>query len=244
MTTAYLTIDDIPSKLTPSIVDFLNKKQIVPVMFSWCERINYYRQNAIYALKNGFLIQNHSLTHPHFSELSFEQAVEEIEKAEEILESLYKEAGVKRPFKLFRFPFGDGGGKNEDSLQQYLKEHGFTQLDQSNILPAEYEKAGIRQDQGSLCDTKWTFDYAEWQVRPNSGFTVEDSISRANVRFGVPSADIPDCGAAPDGVKAEQLILIHDHEETEAMYKGYFETLIDALLMRGIQFAKPVARKQ
>lgn len=243
MITAYLTIDDIPTKFTPSIVNFLNKKKIEPIMFCWCKHLNDNRENAIYALQHGIIIQNHSLTHPHFSELTFEQAVEEIEKAEEMLESLYEEAGVKRPFKLFRFPFGDGGGKNEDALQQYLKEHGFTQLDQSGILPAEYEKAGIRKDQANLYDTKWTFDYEEWRVRPNSGFTVEDSISRANVRFGSPYGSSPDTGAAPDGAKAEQLILIHDHEETEAMYKGYFETLIDALLMRGVRFVKPAARQ-
>ncbi|MBO4727714.1 MAG: polysaccharide deacetylase family protein [Spirochaetaceae bacterium] len=242
MTTAYLTIDDIPSKLTPSIVDFLNKKQIVPVMFCWCERINYFRQNAIYALKHGILIQNHSLTHPHFSGLTFEQTVEEIEKAEEVLESLYKEAGVKRPYKMFRFPFGDKGGKNEAALQEYLKEHGFTQLDQSNILPAEYEKDGAQKNQGDCYDTKWTFDYAEWRVRPNSGFSIEDSISKANARFGAPTSDVPESGAAPADAKAEQLILIHDHEDTENMYKGYFETLINALLVRGVRFVKPVVR--
>ena len=243
MTTAYLTIDDIPSKLTPSIVDFLNKKQIVPVMFCWCERINYYRQNAIYALKHGILIQNHSLTHPHFSELTFEQAVEEIEKAEEVLESLYKEAGVKRPYKMFRFPFGDAGGDNDAALQKYLKEHGFIQLDQSGIKPEEYEKAGSQKNQTERCDTKWTFDYEEWNVRPNSGFTVEDCIAKANARFGEQSNNVPESGAAPDGAKAEQLILIHDHEETEAMYKGYFETLINALLERGVRFVKPAARQ-
>ena len=243
MITAYLTIDDIPTKFTPSIVDFLNKKKIEPVMFCWCGHLKENRENAIYALQHGITIQNHSLTHPHFSELTLEQSIEEIEKAEEILEALYKEAGVKRPYKLFRFPFGDDGGTNEAALQQYLKEHGFTQLDQSDIVSAEYEKAGIRKDQSSLYDTKWTFDYAEWQVRPNSGFTVEDSISRANVRYGSPYGDAPDCGAAPEDAKAKQLILIHDHEETEAMYKGYFETLINALLMRGVRFVKPVARK-
>ena len=243
MIPAYLTIDDIPSKLTPSIVDFLNKKKIEPVMFCWCERVQYFRENAIYALKHGILIQNHSLTHPHFSELTLEQAIEEIEKAEEILEGLYKDAGVKRPYKLFRFPFGDKGGKNEVALQEYLKEHGFTQLDHSNILPAEYEKGGVQKNQGDGYDTKWTFDYEEWNVRPNSGFTVEDCIAKANARFGEPSSNVPESGAAPDGAKAEQLILIHDHEETEAMYKGYFETLINALLERGVRFVKPAARQ-
>lgn len=242
MITAYLTIDDFPSKITLSIVDYLKQKNIEPVMFCWCERVNNNRENAIYALKQGIIIQNHSFSHPHFSELTLEEAVEEIEKAENILESLYKEAGVKRPFKLFRFPFGDKGGKNEVSLQQYLKEHGFTQLDHSSIFPSEYEKIGFQKDQGKSYDTLWTFDYAEWQVRPGTGFTVEDSISRANVRFGSPYGDHPDNGAAPEGSKAEQIILIHDHEETEAMHENYFQDLINALLLRGIRFVKPAAR--
>ncbi|NLK45918.1 MAG: polysaccharide deacetylase family protein [Treponema sp.] len=242
MITAYLTIDDVPSKITPSIVDYLSQKQIEPIMFCWGKRVQNNKKNAIYALQHKMLLQNHSFTHPRFSDLSLDQSIEEIEKTETVLESLYKEAGVTRPFKLFRFPFGDKGGQNEDALQDYLKNHGFTQLDHSGILPSEYEKIDIPKNQADCFDVKWTFDYAEYQVRPNAGFSVEDSISRANVRFGTPYGDHPKNGAAPAKVKAEQIILIHDHEETEAMHKNYFEDLINALLLRGMRFVKPIRR--
>lgn len=39
MITAYLTIDDVPSKITPSIVDYLSQKQIEPIMFCWGKRV-------------------------------------------------------------------------------------------------------------------------------------------------------------------------------------------------------------
>ena len=103
MVKALLTIDDIASKNTVAIVDYLNKNKIPAIMFAWGENIEKHYENAIYALKNGMIVGNHSYSHPAFSKLSFEQAVEEIEKNELVLDKLYKDAGVERRFRPFRF---------------------------------------------------------------------------------------------------------------------------------------------
>ena len=51
MIRAVLTIDDIASKNTPAIVDYLCEKGIKPLMFAWGENVEEYFDNAVYVLK-------------------------------------------------------------------------------------------------------------------------------------------------------------------------------------------------
>ena len=60
MIKAIMTIDDIASKNTPAIVDFLKENKIPAIMFAWGESVERYRENALYALKNGIIVGNHS----------------------------------------------------------------------------------------------------------------------------------------------------------------------------------------
>ena len=83
MIKALLTIDDIASKNTPQIVDYLVSKGITALMFAWGENVEKNPDEAEYALKNGMVIGNHSYSHPFFSKLSFDECVTEIEKCEE-----------------------------------------------------------------------------------------------------------------------------------------------------------------
>ena len=80
MIKALLTIDDIASENTPAIVDFLVDKGIPAIMFAWGENVERYPEAAVYALKNGIIVGNHSYSHPQFSELSFDECKAEIEK--------------------------------------------------------------------------------------------------------------------------------------------------------------------
>ena len=123
MFSALLTIDDIASKNTPAIIDYLDEKKIPVIMFAWGENVERYHDAALYALKKGIIVGNHSYSHPHFSELTFEECVKEIEKCEAILDDLYKEAGVERRFRPFRFPYGDKGGDNKEAIQKYLSDN-------------------------------------------------------------------------------------------------------------------------
>ena len=73
-----------------------------------------YYCDIIYAINNGFIIGNHSYSHPHFSNIDFDQAIKEVTKTDSIINDLYNEAGVKRPAKLFRFPYGDKGNDKDE----------------------------------------------------------------------------------------------------------------------------------
>ena len=79
------------------------------------------------------IIGNHSYSHPAFSSLSTEECIEEIERCETVLSKLYLDAGVERKYRPFRFPYGDKGGINKNSLQRYLKEQGFHKVTYTQI---------------------------------------------------------------------------------------------------------------
>lgn len=65
---------------TPAIVDYLKEKNIPVIMFAWGLNVEQYHEEALYAVKKGIIIGNHSYSHPHFSEISFDEGVNEIEK--------------------------------------------------------------------------------------------------------------------------------------------------------------------
>lgn len=241
MITAYLTIDDLPTNNTKQVIDFLESKKIKPIMFCWGQHLEQHEESAIYALKHGAILQNHSYTHPWFSKLTLEHAKEEIEKTEELLNVIYKKAGVKRPYKLFRFPYCDQGGENRGKIQQFLKEKGFNHIDDTNIKDQDYVNFHNFGDQKNNLDVIWTFDFQEYQIRPDSSFTFEDS-QKLVADFFPAQKEIPQDGSAPEGTKAEHIILIHDHEETSAMVENYFQDLINDVLSRGVRFAPVIVQ--
>ncbi len=57
-----------------------------------------------------FAIGNHSMTHPHFNELSDDAARREVEQARAVIGA---ESGVD-PLPLFRFPFGERNAHNRE----------------------------------------------------------------------------------------------------------------------------------
>ena len=244
MTTSYLTVDDIPTRHTPDVIDFLVSLDIKPIMFCWGDRVENYRKEAIYALKKGAILQNHSYSHPFFSELSLEETKREILRNEEILESLYEGAGVKRPFKLFRFPYGDQGGDKKEVLQQFLKDQGFAHIDDRAFNCEWYDEQGQKANR----DVLWTLDCAEYNVRPGSGFTFDDVLKKIDGFFGKPESGCTGTGAvqsakAPEGEASKNIILIHDHEETEECCPGYFKRQINHIIDCGVRFVDPVVLK-
>ena len=105
MNSALLTIDDISSKNTPAIVEYLKEKRIKAIFFATGQNVERYYEEALYVVKNGMIVGNHSYSHPAFSSLTMKESIEEIEKCENILEKLYKASGVERIFRPFRFPY-------------------------------------------------------------------------------------------------------------------------------------------
>ena len=222
MTSALLTIDDIASKNTPAIIDYLTEKNIPAIMFAWGENVEHYRDEALYALKNGIIVGNHSYSHPHFSEITFEECVYEIEKCEAVLDELYKDAGVERLYRPFRFPYGDKGGTNKDAIQQYLKEKNFDKVDDTRITFPIWKELGADKD----IDTLWTFDFAEYNIRPGSGFTADDVMKKIDQEY-----------ISEDGTF--NLLLLHAHDETEELVPEYYKTFLGALIEKEVQFVPP-----
>lgn len=228
MIKALLTIDDVSSVNTPAIVDYLCEKNIKAIMFmvgAWAED---HPDELVYALQHGMIVGNHSYSHPHFSEISFDECRHEIEKNEEVLDRFYAMAGVERRFRPFRFPYGDKGGENRSALQEYLAKKGFDKVRDTNFTYPFWKEEGHARD----IDTFWTFDFAEYQIRPGSGFTLDDVMKR--IHDPAPASGAP---LLVDG--SSHMLLLHAHDETEALVPGYYRIFIEELLKNGVEFTQP-----
>ena len=228
MIRALLTIDDVSSENTPAIVDYLCSKNIKVIMFMVGQWAENHPDELVYALKHGMIVGNHSYTHPHFSEISFEEAKEEILKNEEVLDRFYEQAGVERRFRPFRFPYGDKGGDNKALLQAFLKDNGFDKVKDTELGYPWWSERGLDKD----IDTFWSFDFAEYNIRPGSGFGLEDVMKRIH------DSD-PEDGAVLLRDNSSHILLLHAHDETEALVPGYYKIFIEELLKNGVEFIDP-----
>lgn len=229
MSHAILTIDDISSKNTRAMADFLAQKGIQAVMFAWGENVEKFYDEAIYAVQKGMIVGNHSYSHPAFSSLSLDEAVSEIEKCEKVLDKLYKDAGVTRRYRPFRFPYGNKGGENKEAIQKYLKENGFSKLDDRHIAYPWWREGGLTQD----IDTFWTFDFEEYRIPWNDGFTKENSLAKMN-------DSNPPKGGPLYGEDSWNIILTHAHDETDAVWPDYYKEMVNRAIAGGVVFEKPV----
>ena len=228
MNTALLTIDDFSSKNTPAIVDYVKEKGIKIIFFAEGQRVEQNYEEAKYAIKNGMIVGNHSYSHPAFSSISLEEGIAEIEKCEAVLDKLYRECGVERIYRPFRFPYGDKGGANKEALQNYLKEKGFHKVDDTDITYPWWKENGL----GTDTDTFWTFDFGEYMIRPGSDFTKESVWERMHDKN-------PQSGAVLFAENNHHIILLHAHDETEALLPEYYKLFIDHLLENGLVFTEP-----
>ena len=226
MIKALLTIDDVSSKNTPAIVDYLAEKNIPVIMFMVGQWAENNPEELIYALKAGVVVGNHSYTHPNFSKISFAECKKEIEKNEEVLNRFYDQAGVERKYRPFRFPYGDKGGENKEKIQEYLANMGFDKVKDTMIPYPWWKEQGLNRD----IDTFWTFDFAEYNIRRGSGFTKDDVMARIH-DMNVESPMLKDGGT--------HMILLHAHDDTEELVPEYYKIFVDELLNNGVEFVKP-----
>lgn len=107
----YLTIDDSPSKNTDGLIDFLVSQNIQAILFArgafMEEKENF--KKIIRAIKNGFLIANHSYAHDRTSDIGFKNQVNQIAQTQNLIDRAYDEAEVVKPPSYFRFPHLDRG---------------------------------------------------------------------------------------------------------------------------------------
>ncbi len=228
MSTAILTIDDISSANTPAMVDYLCEKGIRAVMFAEGKHVEKYYAESLYAVRKGIIVGNHSYSHIHFSDAPYEECAAEIEKTEVILDRLYRDAGVPRQYRPFRFPYGDRGLKrgqeHADALQRYLRERGFSKLADDRIQFPWYRH--------SFADTFWTFDFAEYRMQWDRNFTEEDVYRRIH------DAN-PELGGALLEEGSHHIVLLHDHPETEAIVPRYYAKFLDCCMAAGVEFLQP-----
>jgi peptidoglycan/xylan/chitin deacetylase (PgdA/CDA1 family) len=233
----YLTIDDCPSTDFKRKVDFLSSKKIPAIFFCIGKLMEKRKKDAIYAIKKGFIIGNHSYNHIPFSELSLREAKKEIKKTDEIIDQLYKEAGVKRLIKVFRFPNLDKGDGNKNypfvdwnnkkvmALQEYLKQLGYRQPKFTNINYEWYKKAGLNK----CVDVGCTYDSYDWTVSDKSyehGIkTLKDLLARMD-------ENVPEGMRGLNFKGSADIIMMHDH----ANIKEFFVPMIEKLLKKGIKF--------
>ncbi len=228
MNTAILTIDDIASKNTPAIVDYLNEKGIKAILFAEGARVEQFYDEALYAVENGMIVGNHSYSHRAFSTLTVEEGIEDIEKCEKVLDKLYADAGVKRTYRPFRFPYGDKGGENKEAFQKYFREKEFDKVDDSQIAYPWWKEYGLDKD----IDTFWSFDFEEYRFHHEPTFTKEyiwDKMHAVN----------PDKGAVLFAENNHHILLLHAHDETEEIFPQYYKEFVERCLENGLVFEEP-----
>jgi peptidoglycan-N-acetylglucosamine deacetylase len=211
----YLTIDDGPSEVFFEKLEFLADKQIQCIWF--CSGSKLAEKDITKAISAGHILANHAFSHPHFSEISLEQAKGEILKTEELLRAAYRQANVKRAFKLFRFPYGDTGGEHKIELQAFLKAQGFSKPPFKQVTyrwwPSSY-------------DVFWTFSFQDWIFKsgPMQGFESIQDIFRH-----IKTPHHNSGGSLVTGSSNEVLVL-HDHKQNTDEFKQIINRCLELKL--------------
>jgi peptidoglycan/xylan/chitin deacetylase (PgdA/CDA1 family) len=199
---AYLTIDDGPSTDTKIKLDHLLSKNIPAICFFRGDHLKQFQECAIYAIKNNFIIGNHSYHHPLFSNISLNEARHEITKTDRLIEETYKKAGIKRPGKIFRFPYGDKGGENKNKIQGILSTLGYQQPPFQGVTYPWFKNKSLDVD----LDSYWTYDFEEYRIDD-----VEQILDKMTALDAI--TKLPD-------LPSNEILLIHDHDKTrDAFFK-------------------------
>lgn len=106
---AYLTIDDSPSARMDDMVDWLRAKNVPAIFFCRGDNLDKHFDKAVRAIEKGFVIANHSYSHPRSSQVMLDVMTGEIARTQTIIDRAYAQAGVKDYKKHFRFPHMDRG---------------------------------------------------------------------------------------------------------------------------------------
>jgi len=176
----YLTIDDGPSRNTPHIIQFLKSHNIPAIFYFRGDSIAKYKVNAVQAINEGFLIGNHSYSHPYFSKISLEECYEQILTTEKLIDECYQLAGKKRPRKVIRFPFGDRGAGPEINKpiteEQKIKFYAI----QAFIKECGFEKITFEGVHDESIDSLWSFDTQDYKkdfIKDKAAFLVNLKIN-------------------------------------------------------------------
>lgn len=233
MPTCYLTIDDSPSPHTDEMIDFLDMRGIPSLLFVRGDMIDEHGMDSlIRAVKKGHILGNHSYSHRPFGELSYDEAVADIEKCDVLINDIYQKASVERVKKYFRFPYLDRGNGdrterhfetvtdidiNTDAhvqrLQTYLHENGYIQPFKTNH--PVYNNQSI----STSADCLMTFTSFDWMISPRHlgkwDFKSEDDlIKRIDNDFSMKQSN-------------GNIVLFHDKVDTFNAFKSLIDHMVD-----------------
>lgn len=228
----YLTIDDGPSSDAAAKLPFLDEHGIMAIWFCLGTHLAVNREAAQAIVRAGHILANHSYTHPHFSDISIEEAEREISDTQDLIDGIYAEAGTALPPRYFRFPYGEQGQwvgatpsdapekrAHQRQLREFLTAEGYRNPLINHI---EYtEPYANHPDDG---DWLWSYDVREWAIGyKESPATYDETLH--NLRAYL---------AQPTGVH-DRVILMHDHLHTAR----YFAPLIREFVHHGVPFELP-----
>jgi len=203
----------------------------------------------IESIQRGFQIANHSYSHPHFSKISLEHCQLEIEKTDQIIQSLYDCAKVSWEQKWFRFPYGDKGDlrngevfnpnkksdtKRNNFIQNVLRKLNYSQPSWDEVNYNFMTNANLFVE----LDWHWTFDIMEWatlEYKPTMGIkNLHKIIQRLKERM--PKDCRGNIGLEKRWLssKSAEIILLHDHEETTPI----FNSIVNKLLELPLEFKR------
>lgn len=224
---AYFTIDDSPSVYMKEKVDILTKKKIPAIFFCQGNYMEKYPEQVIYAIKKGFVIGNHSYSHPRFCDIDLNECFNQILKTDKIIDDLYKKANVKRGIKYFRYPKGIKGDITYLSLKILFKkfdskfkslEKFLTNLD---YMPLKIKNVKLRYPELlrlNDTDTYWTIDIREWKMIKNDNHKISDVLNFIDNNLSSSNSN--------------EILLVHDHEQTHR----YFEQIIEKIMSKNFNF--------
>lgn len=247
----YLTIDDFPSQASRDQMKFLKYHQIQAVYFCVGNALEQEIDLGIEALRNGFILANHSYHHKPYSSLSLDDCLMDIRKCDMILQQVYDIAGLEWKQKYFRFPYGDRSDGNRgrifrknwlgflharksSAVQEHLAKLRYSSCDLPGITYA-YHSRHIR----NALDWHWTLDALEWCLKTPQGMFGYTTVDQLKNRLLASSPF--DCrGRVPEkeyGLPyqdSNEILLMHDHDNSIER----FTQLIQTILRHGYEFAR------
>nr|MDO8114168.1 polysaccharide deacetylase family protein [Candidatus Sigynarchaeota archaeon] len=238
---AYLTIDDAPSGDTPRKLALLDALGIKALLFCRGEFIDQRPEIAADIIKHGHVMGNHSYNHPYFSRMRLAKCKAQIERTDRSIDQVYEKAGIERPARVFRFPWGDKGtGTHLEeqaapdqvlharAIQAFLVQLGYAQPAFPGVIYPSYPGWNLDTD----ADTWWTFDAMEWALlskKVRDGIdSMEKVLDRIDKYF---TAKLSEEASR----SAPEIIVIHDFEATA----NTFSPILDRFIARGVKFGFP-----
>ncbi len=234
----YLTIDDSPSENFEEVVNYLVEMHIPAIFFCEGRKLGNRIDFVIDAIRKGFIIGNHSYNHPNFSEISLNEAKDQIIKTYAIIDNIYKQAEVSRLIKVFRFPFLNNGISNEyqecdwnnehvRGLQKILKVFGYKLPKFKQINYKWFKKAGFSKCLNVDC----TYDSFDWCLKEDEECFGYHDLHTILDRM---DEDVPEGGRGLNNPESNEIIMMHNWIPIED-----FKAIINKFLTKGIEFRIP-----